>query len=187
VWYLGARAFTFSMKAACSFSSSFGGDVVRGYRDADFKEEFLLTRGRADAKHAHGRGGDVVKLMRGVGRDLECVAGAGGQLFSAEDCLHLAFEQDECFLEVVAMGRWAASRRNVHVDDAEAACGVFTGHGDGVGVTDEADVGKVVRLGDGEMALGIVGRDCGRGCGHLFSCCAGPVCIQFFASAINLN
>lgn len=53
-------AFTFSMNAACSFSSSFGGGVVRvATGTPNLHEEFLLSRRRADTEHAYRPGGIV--------------------------------------------------------------------------------------------------------------------------------
>jgi len=90
---------------------------------------------------------------------MDGLAGAHGGLAAAEGCFHLAFEQNEGLLEVMAVRRWSAAGRDVHIDQAEACIGVFTRNGDGVSVADQADVREIVRLGQSEVAFGIVWRD----------------------------
>ena len=64
--------------------------------------------------------------MGRVGGDVDGLAGPYGGLRSAKGGFHLAVEEDEGLFEVVAMRRWAAAWRDVHVDEAEAACCVFS-------------------------------------------------------------
>jgi hypothetical protein len=110
---------------------------------AYFKEEVLLAGGGTDAEQANRTSGGVVKLVGSVGWDVDGFAGTDSRRVSAEGGFHLAFEQDEGLFEVVAMGRGSASGWDVHVDEAEAAVGLVAGEGDGAGIADEADVGKV--------------------------------------------
>src|ERR1017187_5832044 len=59
-------------------------------------------------------------------------------------------------------GRRATAGRNVHVNDAKASVGLVAGHGDGIGISHDADVRKsLIRIGlsNGEVALRIVGRN----------------------------
>ena len=46
-----------------------------------------------------------MKLVRGVGWDIDCVASAHDGFLTTEGHLQLAFEQDEGFFEVVTMSR----------------------------------------------------------------------------------
>src|ERR1700678_1373921 len=72
-----------------------------------------------------------------------------------------SLKKDESLLEVVAMGRRATAGRNVHVNDAKASVGLVAGHGDGIGISHDADVRKsLIRIGlsNGEGALRVVGR-----------------------------
>ena len=108
-----------------------GGGIERGRRSgsrgddgAKFAEKFFLAGGGADAEHARGAGGRVVKLVRGVGGDVDGVAGADGALFAAEGGFEFAVEEDEGLLEIVAMRGRAAVGRDEHVDKAEFAGGV---------------------------------------------------------------
>ncbi len=67
----------------------------------------------------------VSKLMRGVGRNVDGGWGSHGLLDAAKGDFEFAFEHGECFVKVVAMWRWAAAGRHVHIDEAEAPGGVF--------------------------------------------------------------
>jgi hypothetical protein len=157
VRYLGASAFTFSMNAACSLSFNFGGGVVRvATGTPTSRQEFILPCGGADAKHTHRRSRAVVKLMRSVGGNVQCLSRTHHRFLAAKGCLHLAFQENESFLEVMPVRRRTATRRYVHVDDAEASIGLLARHRDGVGVTHQTDVRKIVRLSVGETSLGIV-------------------------------
>ena len=96
-----------------------------------------------------------------VGGDVNGLARGYDGLCSAKDSLDLAFENNERFFKVVAVRRGSASRRNVHVDQAKALSGVLAAQKCAVGVANQADVQQVgtVCLADGEVALGIVGRN----------------------------
>jgi len=91
-----------------------------------------------------------VELVRGVGGDVEGLAGVGGGGDAAEGGFDLAFEEDEGLFEVVTVWRWAAAGWDVHVDEAEAAVGVCAREEDGVGVANQADVGRGGAVGGGE-------------------------------------
>ncbi len=61
------------------------------------------------------------------------------------------------------MGWRSATRRDVHINYAEASSGPFARHGDGVGIAHQSDVRKFVELRQRKSALsglsgGIVGR-----------------------------
>src|ERR1700689_5307925 len=102
-----------------------------------------------------------MKLVRSVRGDVDGVASLDDGFLSTKGGLHLSLKKDESLLEVVAMGRRATAGRNVHVNDAKASVGLVAGHGDGVGVSYDADVRKtLIRIGlsNGEGALRVVGR-----------------------------
>ena len=133
-----------------------------GYGHANFEEERLGTRGGTDAQHAHGLIGRIVELVGSVCGDVNGLTGTQHLVRAAKDDVELALEEDEGFLEVVAMRRRPAAGRNVHINEAEAAGGVFSGEKKGVGVSGDADVREIrvaVRAGDGGLAAGVVGRD----------------------------
>jgi len=124
VRYLGAIVFTFSMNAVSSFSSTPGGDVVRVATGIPTStEELLQSRRKADAKHPYRTPGTVVKLMRSVGGNIQCLACAHDQLPATEGRFHLTFEQDKGLLVVMRMGRGPATWRDVHINDAKASIG----------------------------------------------------------------
>ena len=63
-------------------------------------------------------------MVRGVGRDIGGFAGADDGFHAAESDLDLAFENTEHLLEIVAMGRRAATGRDEHVEETVATGGV---------------------------------------------------------------
>src|SRR6202140_4622680 len=85
VRYLGAIAFTFSMNAACSFSLSFGGGVVRVATGSPTSTK-NFSFGRTNTEHAYGLTGGVVKLMGSFGRDVQRYSGAENRLRAPESC-----------------------------------------------------------------------------------------------------
>jgi hypothetical protein len=111
-----------------------------------------------------------VKLMGSVGRNVQRLASAHDRLLATKGRFHLAFEQDKGLLEVMPMRRRPASRRDVHIDNAEASIGLLARHGDGVGIADQTDVRKVVGLRQRETAAGLSGGSAGRAVDICFSC-----------------
>src|ERR1700688_3406715 len=102
-----------------------------------------------------------MELVRSVRRDIDSVAGLDGRFLSTKSSLHFSLKQDERFLEVMAMRPGATAGRNVHVNDAKASVSLLAGHRDGIGISHDADMRKTLiffRLGNGEVALGVVGR-----------------------------
>ena len=127
-----------------------------GHGYSNLLEEILLAGRRADAQEANGLRRNIMKLMRGVGRNVYGISGPHDRLLSAERRLHFSFQKDEGFFEVMTMGTGSTVWRNMHIDHAEAAIGFVTGHGDGVRVTHKTDMLKSlvgVRLCNGESAL----------------------------------
>ena len=103
-----------------------------------------------------------MKLVGRVCRDVDGFARAYGGFSASEGSFNLAFEQDECLFEVVAVRRRATLGRNVHVDEAETASGVFAREEDRICVPDQANVRQgfvLVWARDGEGSAEIVGRD----------------------------
>ena len=102
-----------------------------------------------------------MKLVRGVGRDVDCLACLDLRLMAAECGQQFSFEHDEGLLEVVAVGWRAAAGRGVHVDQAESAGGVLGGQQGSVGIAHQADVGEIGVFGahDDEFPARVVGRD----------------------------
>lgn len=81
-----------------------------------------------------------MELMRGVGWNVDRIAGANGGLLATKSHFDLALEQDESLFEVVAMGPGSTARRDVHVDHAEASVGVVSRNRDCICVANEANV-----------------------------------------------
>ena len=159
--YFGAKAAALARSSCSAFSSGFGGGGgARRDAHSDLLEKFFLPGWRADAKQPRVLSAGVMELVRRIGRNVQRLAGARRGFHAAKRRLDLAFEHHESFLEVVAMRRRAASRRDVHVDEAEFPGGVFAAEQNGVGVADQADVQRVGRIGLGQhqQPREIVGR-----------------------------
>lgn len=100
--------------------------------------------------------------MGRVGRDVDRLAGSHNRFGSAERNFDLAFENGEHLFEIVAMRRRTASRRNVHINEAVAAGGVFAGENNRVRVPRETDVRQrliSVWSRDRELSREVIGRD----------------------------
>jgi hypothetical protein len=100
--------------------------------------------------------------MRRVCGDVNCVSGARDLFGAAKSYIEFSYEQGEGLFEIVTVRWWPASWRDVHVNQAEPACGVFSGKEDGVGISGDSDVGRVAvafGLGFRKLALRIIGRD----------------------------
>src|SRR5580704_13914757 len=87
-----------------------GGDGL-----ADLQEEVFLAGGGTGADEAGRFGRGIVELVGSVGGDVYRVACAGDGLAAAEGGFDLAFEDDEGFLEVVAVRAGSAAGWDVHV------------------------------------------------------------------------
>lgn len=128
-----------------------------------FKEGFEAGRGD-EAEEAGGLGGVVLKAMGGVGGDVDGVAGAGDVVFVSEGEGECALEDVEEFVEVVAVGRRAASGGNVHLDEGVSAAGLGACDDGGVDVADEGEVVEIwvgFGVGDGDVTGRVVGGDHG--------------------------
>jgi hypothetical protein len=100
--------------------------------------------------------------MRCVGWDIEGLSGSHDRLLAAEGSLDLALKDGERLLEVVAVGSRAAALRDVHIDEAVAAGGVFAFQKDRLGVSHHPDVRQVlvfVRSRKREIPLRVIGRN----------------------------
>jgi hypothetical protein len=96
-----------------------------------------------------------------VGRNIDGFAGSGDEILITEAQLDFAFEDGEHLLEIVTVRRGPAAGWDVHVDECVLAGCVVTGHQDRVGVSDNAEMRKIVvlvRSSDGEVSLKVVGR-----------------------------
>ena len=76
-------------------------------------------------------------------------------ILAAESGFHFAFEQDKGLFEVMPMQWRAATWRDMHINYAEASCGLLACHAHGVGVADQTDVREVVGLHRCEIALSV--------------------------------
>src|SRR5258708_39051778 len=97
-----------------------------------------------------------------IGRNVGCLAGAHNGFRATESDLDLAFEKGKHLLEVVAVWRRAATRRDKHVYEAVATGGVLAPQEDGGGVSRPSNVRQVlvlVRSGERQGSLNVVGRD----------------------------
>lgn len=86
----------------------------------------------------------VVKLVRRVRGDVDGLAGSHGRFHSSKGSLDLAFQDDERFLEIVAVRRRPTARRNIHIDQAIASIRIFPGEEDCVGVPHQRDVRQIL-------------------------------------------
>jgi hypothetical protein len=71
---------------------------------------------------------------------MEGLARTCNRFYASKGSLDLALKNDEGLLKVVPVGRWAATRWDMHVDKAEAACCVFLCQKNRVRVSNQADV-----------------------------------------------
>jgi hypothetical protein len=108
----------------------------------------------------------VSEGRRRVGRDVEDLTGSHCQPLAAEGGLDLDLEDGEHLLEVVAVGSRAAALRDLHIDEAVAASGIFAFQKDRVGVSHHPEVGQVlvcVGAREHETLLGSSGGIVGAG------------------------
>jgi hypothetical protein len=99
--------------------------------------------------------------MRSVCRNIDCLAGVDDGFLSAKCCFDLSIQHDECFFKVMAMWPRATAGRDMHIDHAEPAFCVVSIDGDGVGISDETDVGQfsfMIGIRGSQSAIEIVGR-----------------------------
>jgi hypothetical protein len=132
-----------------------------GHGNPNLKEEVFLSSGSTNAKHACRLTGRVAELVRRVCGDVHGLSGTNCGFTPAKSQFELALDEAEGFFEVVAMRRRPASRRNEHIDEAEAARGVFARDQNCVGVADNADVATTFSSRDGQFTLRVVRRLCG--------------------------
>jgi hypothetical protein len=133
-----------------------------GNRNAYRKEEFIQPGGRVDAKQPHWVLGRVDEGMGSVGRDVDGLARSHDFSFAPKGELDFALKDGERFLEIMAMRRWTAARRDVHVNQTITTVGVFARNQNGVGVPYDSNVEKApifVGVRNREMARSIVRRD----------------------------
>ena len=116
---------------------------ARCNRRAYFRKEFFLPSRRADAKHSSRGGRGIVKLMRRIGWNVNCVAGLHHAFLSAKRGLDFAFNDDKGFLEIMPVWRRSAARRNVHVDQAITAVGIIGREQNGISVSDQTNVWQI--------------------------------------------
>jgi len=111
-------------------------------------------------------------MVRCVGRNVGCLAGPHNGFRATESDLDLAVENGKHLLEVVAVWRRAATRRDKHVYEAVATGGVLARQKDGVGVSRQSNVRQflvLVRSRERQVSLKVIGRN-GRGLGyHIYS------------------
>jgi len=159
---LGRKRLRLLKKRGHLFVVEFGRSCgARGHRDADFPEEFLQSSRGTDADQSRGACRRVVEHMRSIGRDVDCLARMDDRLLPSKCGFDLPIQHDECFFKVMAMWPRATAGRDVHVDHTESAFCVFSIDGDGVGISDETDVGLfafTIGIRRSQGAIEIVGR-----------------------------
>jgi len=82
-------------------------------------------------------------------------------LDTAESDVEFAVKHYEGLFKIVAMRRRAAARGNMHVNKAEAPVGIVASEQNGVGVTDDTEVRKIligIRPCNGQNPLKVIGR-----------------------------
>ena len=103
-----------------------------------------------------------------IGRNVGCLAGPHNGFRATESDLDLAVENGKHLLEVVAVWRRAAIRRDKHVYEAVATGGVLARQKDGVGVSRQSNVRQflvLVRSCERQVSLKVIGRN-DRGLGY---------------------
>jgi hypothetical protein len=99
--------------------------------------------------------------MRSIGGNINCFTPADDGFLSAKYCFDLSIQHDECLFKVMAMWPRSTAGRDVHIDHAEPAICVVSIDGDGVGISDETDVGQfflMIGIRGSQSAIEIVGR-----------------------------
>lgn len=81
--------------------------------------------------------------MWSVRWNVDCFSRADSLLDATKSELQFAHKNGECLFEVMAMRRWASSRWDVHIDEAETARSVSPGKKDSVGISKDPDVRKL--------------------------------------------
>jgi len=154
----GASASANSVNFAWASGVGFGGGVVGRNRNSDLGKEFFLSGRRTDTEQACSPVSDVSELVRGVGGNMNRLAGLDGRLGAAEGGLNLALEDDEALLEVMRCGG-GLHRADVHVDETVVSGSVFCGEKNGVGVSHQANMGNlgVIRVGVSQIPAGSSG------------------------------
>jgi len=117
--------FRYERGLGCCVELGWGRGAGRN-RNANFQKELFLASRRANAHQPRRLGGRVSKLVRGVGWDMYGLARPHHHRCAAEGGLDFAFEDAERLLEIVPVRRRAASGRNMHVDQAKSARGLFS-------------------------------------------------------------
>ena len=79
-----------------------------------------------------------------IGRNVGCLAGPHNGFRATESDLDLAVENGKHLLEVVAVWRRAATRRDKHVYEAVATGGVLARQKDGVGISRQSNVRQLL-------------------------------------------
>ncbi len=94
-------------------------------RDPDGREEILLTSRGTHTQQPCRTAASVLKRVRCVGRDIDGFARSHNGLRPSEGSFDLPIQNREHLLEIVTMGRRAASRRDEHIDQGVAAGGIL--------------------------------------------------------------
>src|SRR5665213_568130 len=105
--------------------------------------------------------------MRRIGRNVDRLAGSRDRLPSSEDKLDFAFQDREHLLEIVAMRRRTATRRDIYINETMATGSVVATDQDCIGVTHNRNVRQFVfvRSSHCEFSSQIVSRNCRDGFG----------------------
>src|SRR5437762_6768658 len=106
-----------------------------------------------------------------IGRSVGCLTGPHNGFRATERDLDLAVEKGKHLLEVVAVWRRAATRRDKHVYEAVATGGVLARQQDGVGVSRQSNVRQflvLVRSRERQVSLKVIG---GNGLGFVCHIC----------------
>ena len=141
VRYFGASAIALAMNAAVAASSSAGGASVRCATGTPTSlKNSSWPAGEQRHSSRAGRSETFRKTCGALAGTLIVSPARRDRADAAERELDLAVKDGEHLLEVVAVGRRPAARRDVHVDQRVAPRGVGAGHKDGVGVADHAEV-----------------------------------------------
>src|SRR5436189_1986316 len=97
-----------------------------------------------------------------IGRNVGCLVGPHNGFRATESDLDLAVEKGKHLLEIVAVWRRAATRRDKHVYEAVATGGVLARQKDGVGVSRQSNVRQFlvfVRSCERHVSLNVIGRN----------------------------
>ena len=143
VRYFGRSAIVLAILSASAALPGLGGGVVRvATGTPSARNNSSCPAGEQMQSNRAGSLEAFVKEWGALAGILTVPPAPTTDFFAAKGGFDFTFEDGKRFLEVMAMRRRAASRRDVHVNEAITAGGVIAAEQNGIGVPHESDVAK---------------------------------------------